>query len=135
MSVVKNWNNNTVNWDELIENWDFTVKTGGEIKATLPGFFVGHKAHFIKKVQDCIVENNFYNDAHAYFNLTPTSGAFKKHRDANNVYYWQCIGKTKWIVDGYGTFILEPGDLIYIPSGVFHEVIPLTPRLGISMAA
>ena len=134
MYVIKKWNNNTVNWDELIENWDFTIKNDYEIKAYLPGFFVCHHAHFIKKVQECIVNNNFVNDAHAYFNLTSTGGTFGKHKDRNNVYYWQCIGKTKWVVDGYGTFILEPGDLIYIPMGVYHEVIPLTPRLGISMA-
>ena len=31
-------------------------------------------------------------------------------------------------------YILNVGDLIYIPTGFHHEVVPLSPRLGISMS-
>jgi len=27
---------------------------------------------------------------------------------------------------------MSPGDFIYVPKNIFHEVIPLTPRVGIS---
>ena len=30
--------------------------------------------------------------------------------------------------------MLEPGDLIYVPAGVNHSVIPQGPRVGVSMS-
>jgi quercetin dioxygenase-like cupin family protein len=50
------------------------------------------------------------------------------------VIYWQCQGQTLWIIDQREQHILKPGDLITVPAGTYHNVIPLTPRLGISMA-
>ena len=50
-----------------------------------------------------------------------------------DVYYWKCQGVTQWIVEDKNV-ILNPGDLIYIPSGMYHSVTPLSPRLGISMS-
>ena len=49
------------------------------------------------------------------------------------MYYWQVQGKTKWKFDDE-SHILNSGDLIIIPKGVYHNVKPLGPRVGISMS-
>ena len=51
-----------------------------------------------------------------------------------DVYFWQIQGSTKWEFDSL-SYILNPGDLIYVPRGVYHSVFPLTPRVGISFGA
>ena len=70
------------------------------------------------------------NTAHLYFNISTKAETFGKHKDTMDVYYWQCQGVTHWIVEDKNV-ILNPGDLIYIPTGMYHSVTPLSPRLGI----
>jgi ribosomal protein L16 Arg81 hydroxylase len=67
-------------------------------------------------------------------NLASSTGTFGNHVDTMEVIYWQCQGQTLWIIDQREQHILKPGDLITVPAGTYHNVIPLTPRLGISMA-
>jgi len=61
----------------------------------------------------------------------PTTG---KHNDPVDVFYLQCIGNVKWNIykDSVEEYILEPGDVIYVPAGVMHEVFSLSPRASIS---
>jgi mannose-6-phosphate isomerase-like protein (cupin superfamily) len=59
----------------------------------------------------------------------------KKHNDPIHVIYWQTIGSVQWHVfenDKEKIFTLHPGDAIYIPKEVFHEVISVSPRAAIS---
>ena len=129
---LKKWNMNVVNWDELIDTYNTAIENGGDVKIKLPGFFVCHNAHLIKKVQNAmkIVDAS---DAHAYFNISVHGKTFGWHHDTVDVYYWQCIGRVKILIEDE-EFLLEPGDMIKIPKFREHNVIPLTPRLGISMS-
>lgn len=133
MSLTKGWCKNTVTWDDMIETYNTAIEEGGEIKANLPGFFVCHNAHKIEKVREAM-EMLGVTDAHAYFNISHRGKTFGEHYDDIDVFYWQCIGKVKVIVDGSKEFILEPGDMIKLPKYIHHHVIPLTPRVGISMS-
>jgi mannose-6-phosphate isomerase-like protein (cupin superfamily) len=129
---LKKWNTDVVNWDELIDTYNTAIENGDAIKVRLPGFFVCHNAHLIKKVQNSMKIVGAC-DAHAYFNISIQGKTFGWHRDDVDVYYWQCIGKVKIFIEDE-EFLLEPGDMVKIPKGVEHNVIPLTPRLGISMS-
>jgi ribosomal protein L16 Arg81 hydroxylase len=31
-------------------------------------------------------------------------------------------------------FVLEPGDVIFVPAGLMHEIVPLMPRAALSFA-
>lgn len=78
---------------------------------------------------------NYSYSAHAYVSLSKESKTFGKHKDGSDVWYWQCIGSTQWKIFEFNetiSYILEPGDIIYVPRGIFHDVIPLSPRVGIS---
>ena len=103
------------------------------IKFNYPGFFVSHEGHEIETVKPILKDLNC-NIAHLYFNITTKAETFGKHKDVMDVYFWQCQGATKWIIEDKDKVILNPGDLIFIPKGVHHNVIPLSPRLGVSMS-
>ncbi len=67
--------------------------------------------------------------------LDYTSGA---HRDNWGLFYVQLLGEVKWdILDDnlniVQSKILRPGDVLLMPKGVRHEVIPLTPRVSLSV--
>lgn len=62
----------------------------------------------------------------------PTTG---KHSDPIDVIYCQFIGSVVWSVYITGEkkdFILNPGDIIYVPKSMEHEVLSLSPRAAIS---
>lgn len=62
----------------------------------------------------------------------PTTG---KHSDPVEVIYCQFIGSVVWSVytdEGKKDFTLNPGDVIYVPKSMEHEVSSLTPRAALS---
>jgi len=58
---------------------------------------------------------------------------FGRHNDDMDVWFWQCQGLSRWVLDDK-EFTLEPGDLIYVKKGIYHNVSALTPRAGVSMS-
>jgi hypothetical protein len=61
------------------------------------------------------------------------------HIDKDHVFFWQLQGKCSWeIYDKSGenveyTFHLEPGDIIYCPPFLKHQVITISARVGASI--
>ena len=52
-----------------------------------------------------------------------------------DVIYAQFVGSVTWTIydeDGSESHTLNPGDIIYVPKSVLHEVTSLTPRAAIS---
>tara|TARA_R100001244_G_scaffold6665_2_gene8766 strand:+ start:697 stop:1110 length:414 start_codon:yes stop_codon:yes gene_type:complete len=129
--LTKNFNSNVPDWNSIINNFNYSLSIKDAYKHICPGFFVSHNAEHIDKVKPIMVDLKC-RVAHLYFNigLGPTFG---KHKDNVDVYFWQCQGIAHWLIDGE-KIILEPGDLLIIKKGVYHEVIPKTPRAGISMS-
>tara|TARA_Y100000389_G_C17409504_1_gene490055 strand:+ start:429 stop:842 length:414 start_codon:yes stop_codon:yes gene_type:complete len=130
---IRNYNTNVLTWTEAFLNYDKSIHNNKDIKFNYPGFFVSHEGHEIETVKPILKDLNC-NIAHLYFNITTKAETFGKHKDVMDVYFWQCQGATKWIIEDKDEVILNPGDLIFIPKGVHHNVIPLSPRLGVSMS-
>lgn len=62
----------------------------------------------------------------------PTTG---KHTDPVDVMYWNCVGISQWEIfygDESKLFVLNPGDVIFVPAKTLHEVTSLSPRAAIS---
>jgi uncharacterized RmlC-like cupin family protein len=62
----------------------------------------------------------------------PTTG---RHDDPVDVIYCQFIGSVTWNIfyeNAIETFLLNPGDVIYVPKLISHEVVSLSPRAAIS---
>jgi len=131
--VRRKFNLDTVTWQEAIDNLDYTINNKLELKMKEPGFYVSFSAHHIPSTMK-VLEQLEQKYAHMYMNLATSTGTFGNHVDTMKVIYWQCQGQTLWIIDEREQHILQPGDLITVEAGTYHNVIPLTPRLGISMA-
>jgi hypothetical protein len=132
-------NYSTLTWDEVFFNFNKNIVSDGFIKILDNFGFVTHDAKNIEKVNDIskIFQQLFPNScisAHLYFSLTEKSETFGKHNDDVSVFFWQCIGITRWTVyeeDEY-VYDLMPGEMLYIPKKVYHNTQPITPRVGIS---
>jgi quercetin dioxygenase-like cupin family protein len=73
-----------------------------------------------------------YFGAVSFTTKEPTTS---KHNDPMDVIYAQFVGSVTWTIfdeDGSEEHILNPGDVIYVPKTVMHEVTSLTPRAAIS---
>lgn len=73
--------------------------------------------------------------ANAYL-TPPGAGGLAEHSDEHEVIVLHVAGTKRWDVHGLGTVELEPGDVIYVPSGVRHvahttEVFSLHVTLGL----
>jgi len=149
--LYKNFYNNVVEWDEALQHIDALEKDGGindkSIVLKHSHGFISYKAERLESVQSLfkILQEKIHNtdypvaSAHLYGGITSNSKVSERHCDYCHVWYWQCKGQTKWIIDGEKfnpqSFILNEGDLIYVPPKFNHEVIPLSPRLGISFGS
>jgi mannose-6-phosphate isomerase-like protein (cupin superfamily) len=129
----KNFDKKVLDWQTLLNNFNQSLIEGKQIKHNPIGFFVSHEAHKIPQLKK-VLKKLDCKIAHLYFNITNTSKTFGKHKDNVDVWFWNCQGQTKWVMEDKESFILNPGDLIFVSKGIYHEVIPLTPRAGISMS-
>ena len=132
VELHKNYCDNVLSWNEIFLNFDLAAKSKELIKHNPIGFFVCHSAWRIDRLKP-IMEDLNVDDAHLYFNITTVGENFGNHKDNEDVYFWQCQGISKWVIEDK-EYILEPGDLIIVPAGVYHNVKALTPRAGVSMS-
>ena len=133
---------NTITWDESFDYMTKVVEEDSPVRIGKYFTIITHTAHHhIEKVKSVCNEIEKLNnrsanvdiaDAHMYMGLTAKSESIGKHHDDCEVIFWQCIGKTEWTVDENNKYILSPGDCLYIPKGMMHEVKSLSPRMGIS---
>jgi hypothetical protein len=81
--------------------------------------------------------NQFFT-ALGYISLSSESATYGRHNDVMDVWCWQMTGYTLWQVEGRKRNfekILEPGELIYVPRGMWHNTKPITPRAGLSFGS
>jgi ribosomal protein L16 Arg81 hydroxylase len=130
--LLKQYDLNCPSWETLLDNLNNSVINGDDVKHNCLSFFFSDNAKIIPEVKNILNKLNL-RLAHLYVNITQKGDTYGRHSDTVDVYYWQVQGKTSWEFDDE-KYILEPGDLIIIPKGVYHNVQPLSPRAGISMS-
>lgn len=78
--------------------------------------------------------------SYSFINFSSFQKTVGEHKDDVAAVYVQIINSVKWVIytsDDVNNresteFILNPGDVIFKPKGVYHEVIPFMPRVGMS---
>lgn len=134
ITYIKKFDLKVPTWQEILCNLNESILNNEEVRHNCLGFFASFNAKKIKKVLN-VMEKLKAVDAHLYVNITINGKTYGNHCDKMDVYFWQCQGKTKWIFENEKKeFILSKGDLIIVPKGVYHNVLPLTSRAGISMS-
>ena len=130
----------TLSWDTVIECLNFNMVNNLHYKL-LSNYgivlFNYNNIDIIKKIlkEFSLLDTNVSNSAHLYISLTEVSATFGRHKDTSDVLFWQSIGLTKWIIEEGTetyTYILKPNDFLYVPKDMYHTVVPLTPRVGVS---
>jgi mannose-6-phosphate isomerase-like protein (cupin superfamily) len=74
-------------------------------------------------------------DAHIFFSLKDSqedTDGFGLHKDICNNFIIQVEGTTNFTVKDRFNIVLEPGDCVYVPLGVYHQAKSLEKRLSIS---
>jgi hypothetical protein len=95
---------------------------------------------FLKAISDShnrFRERQIYT-AFNFLSLSSISETLGRHNDVMDVWCWQVLGQTHMIVEGKlmrFEKVLEPGELIYIPRGMYHTTKPIGPRSLISFGA
>ena len=77
----------------------------------------------------------------ALTNFSSAENITNRHDDLTHNLYFQCIGSVTWKIYSskdqdatYESYDLSPGDAIWVPSGVSHEVTAHMPRTAITIA-
>jgi mannose-6-phosphate isomerase-like protein (cupin superfamily) len=154
--VFKNICPNVPQWDQFIKHIDFEYHNPKA--AFIPNN--PYRERFIKGVlfknpMYLNVHNpttNFYPEINLFFDIfnkaIPYSGtplaayinfskeeASNPHFDKKDHLYWQCIGSTQWKFYKDDKLIenveVNPGDVVYIPAGVVHDVLTNGPRAAL----
>tara|TARA_R100000734_G_scaffold15018_1_gene11169 strand:+ start:162 stop:947 length:786 start_codon:yes stop_codon:yes gene_type:complete len=93
-------------------------------------------------VDICFELEKYFDHGQANIYASPKAGSksFPAHRDGTENFLFHTEGKIKWTLykdfdnkEVLDEFILEAGDLLYIPIGMWHKVDALGPRMLISI--
>jgi hypothetical protein len=140
-------------WGEILQEFDrefqIYLQTGDKeiFKFQDNLGFVLHQVETIPVVNEFLrqiarthhtIRQNQTFTALAYISLSAASGTYGRHKDVMDVWCWQMTGYTLWKVEGrFRNFekVLEPGELIYVPRGMWHDTKPMTPRAGLSFGS
>lgn len=131
---------NVPTWDDVIRNIDHSIQVHAEMRGLKFFGMVCKDASMITQkdyIEDLILKHNpdrLLTKTQLYLSMSSKSQGFGKHNDTTDVWFWQCIGQTTWTVYDTETVIytLSPGDMIYVPKAMYHDVKPLSPRAGLS---
>jgi len=155
--VFKNFNNNVPSWDDFIKYIqdssfesssysdplpDYDLNLGGKvvgnilIKQDLYFYMAAHR-----HIKDSIkIEQDFksfldyrFSIANIYVNLSSKIDNIPSHCDAQDNFYWQCQGSVEWVANDK-TYLVEPGDLVYIPAKTSHAVNFFVPRAAVGFS-
>lgn len=140
----KNTNMPTVTWDDVFVELEKSAHTGtlnyrGKDQIL---WVLIRRAHNIKHVKGLVekyktIRPDLVCSAHCYVSFSSIATGLGRHKSKSDVLFWEIIGDVQWTIEtkfqGDITFKMSPGDVIYVPSGMHHHVIPLSPRAGISL--
>jgi hypothetical protein len=83
----------------------------------------------------------------AIMNFVGSESSYWIHKDNHHVISWNCIGKIEWRIykdledselnslelpnRHYESYVLNPGDVLFCPKGVAHQVVSSEPRASL----
>lgn len=142
--VFKGFHNNVLSWDEFANiiysesTEESKIKELGDYDKALGGKLHGNiiikQDLYLYVLTTSIPEKCFevinkfkeHNIAlslsNYYVNLSNNISNIPSHNDPLDNFYWQCQGTVEWVANGGQTYMIEPGDLVYIPAKTNHGV-------------
>lgn len=149
----------TTGWDEFIQHCDFTVKShertlSSPVKVInalqiwddlfVAGYYVDQGDCFHQLPGIFSTTESLYgrapNSGCTLINFVGVQKPIPVHADTRDSFLWQAIGSVEWRIHDtpeetspYQTLIVNPGDVLFVPSGIVHTVFCEKPRAAISI--
>ena len=98
--------------------------------------FVLHNRYFpntIQRAYDKVKEFEGIDEMHIYTSLGRGSPTFGTHKDNTDVLIVQSIGRMIYVIENK-EYLLNPGDGLVIPCGVYHSPLVMEPRVTLSFS-
>lgn len=92
------------------------------------------------------ISNNNISYIKSIINFVGNESKYYIHSDNHDVISWHCIGQVEWRIyktleqehppstetsEPYESYILNPGDVLFVPGGIVHQVVVTEPRASI----
>lgn len=92
------------------------------------------------------ISNNNISYVKSIINFVGNESKYYIHADHHDVISWHCIGQVEWRIykgleqqnpppsetnEPYESYILNPGDVLFVPGGIVHQVVVTEPRASI----
>jgi ribosomal protein L16 Arg81 hydroxylase len=128
-----------ITWDDVIDKIRFEFEQQTHKLFNWPGLaptIVLHQCYFKNTILDAyeqVRESENTTEMHTYLSFGK-SQSFGNHRDTMDVLIVQAIGRVGYIIDDTETHWLDPGDAMWIPSGIYHDPVVLEPRVTLSFS-
>ena len=136
-----------VSWDDVIKKLDSEFTEGSHYLQVSgpPSEFhprvgvVCHNNHFPGSIGDLVrlvqpdLESKYdYCDVDMYVSFCKDACSPGRHCEDKDVLIVQAIGRMEYGFDDGRIFVLDPGDSIFIPEGVYHNPTVHSPRATVS---
>ena len=98
--------------------------------------FVLHNRYLpgsIQRAYDKVKESEGIDVMHIYTSLGGGSPTFGNHKDSDDVLIVQSVGRMVYVIENK-EYLLNPGDGIVIPCGVYHSPLVIEPRITLSFS-
>lgn len=129
-----------ITWDDVIKkiNQEYGANTHRLVANNneLP-LFVLHNNYYPQTIQLAYNEvQKEYNiqELHIYLSFARGSSTFGRHCDTMDVIIVQSIGDMLYTFDDGSEVVMNPGDSLFIPKGVYHNPIVFEPRVTLSFS-
>ena len=146
ISYKKDHYNINVTWEDVIRKIEseFTETThalqvSGSRKHHPRVGIIGQNSKFFGTMLDAVntvrpdLEKKYaYCDVDTYVSFCKDSCAHGRHCDDKDVLLVQAIGCMEYQFDNMSPYVLNPGDSLFIPEGVFHTPVVHSPRCTLS---
>ena len=129
-------------WEDIIKDLDINLRENESNVRVLPYLgFVTHNgnriesvANITKEVQKLFPEKHTFTQ-HIYISMMSNSQNFGRHKDTMSVCIISAQGKITYIVEDEEeiTYDLEPGDMLFVPEGMYHTPVVSEPRAIVSI--
>jgi len=129
-----------ITWDDVIKKMEneFELETCvSYVNPTSAPTIILHNENQPKSIFDAVreIEKDWVtNSCHVYTSFAKSALTFGRHNDNVNVLIVGAIGKVSYKFDDGSTYLVEPGDSLYISAGEYHDPIVHSARATLSIS-
>ena len=131
-----------VNWNDVFDRLDYdlthldTIKEKPRIDELYIGLYKANttRGNVKRAVEEVRSDANVNGDIDIYAAFTSTAECIGRHQDDHDVLIVQASGVAEVSFDDGNVVRMLPGDSLYIPAGVYHDPVALSPRITLSFS-